>query len=387
MRFINSFSNLFLLTILTLSCVSYKAKYRHPTIKEYNAITEEPKFTLYLIGDAGNAPSGKTTPLLKTLKNDLSEQNNKSAIVWLGDNIYPVGLSPELDEDYNLGKHRILKQLECLDQYNGLIYFIPGNHDWYKYGAEGIQRQEQLIENYLSNRKQKNKYQNNYFIPDNACGKINVSHLDDEKVLILMDSNWFLLQDRQQFEHCDHSSREYFKQQLRDSIRHNIDKQIIVCLHHPPYTYGSHGSHFPFKDNFFPLTQVKSALWIPLPIAGFVFNNMRGFFTEQDSRHYAYKQLKSLLEEELSKAKNPIVASGHEHNLQHIFNNGIEYIVSGAGSKKNPIKLGEHSEFAIGEKGFVKIYFLEKTIVIDYLINSEDGINIKVIFRKIINKD
>ena len=369
--------------ILSLhSCATYRVKFKHEYIPGTQiSDASKAKFVVYLIGDAGNAPENQTTTELAFLKLELEKEEENSAIVWLGDNIYPVGMPDTDHPDYGLSKHRLIKQLECHDAYNGKTYFIPGNHDWYASGVDGILRQEKIVENYLQSRsKTASKFQSNYFFPDNACGDIHSIALNDDIILILMDSNWYLQKDRSVFNNCSYSESAQFLENLKSEIRMHKGKQLIVCLHHPPYSYGPHGSHFSFKDYVFPITQIKSSLWIPMPFSGIVFNQMRGFFTEQDTKNVKYRLLREVLDEELKQFKNPIIASGHEHNLQLIVKDSIHYIVSGAGSKANPVALGKYSEFAIGKKGYVKLYFFENKYTIEYIIPSNS--NQQVIYSK-----
>ena len=60
-------------------------------------MTETPKdksFEIFLIGDTGNISRHKPDVVLETLKAHISREQD-SAIVFLGDNIYPRGLPPK----------------------------------------------------------------------------------------------------------------------------------------------------------------------------------------------------------------------------------------------------------------------------------------------------
>ena len=50
-----------------------------------------PMFSLFLIGDAGEPDVGATDNI-KLLKKQLDQAGEKSAVVFLGDNIYPKGM-------------------------------------------------------------------------------------------------------------------------------------------------------------------------------------------------------------------------------------------------------------------------------------------------------
>ena len=87
------------------------------------------------------------------------------------------------------------------------------------------------------------------------------------------------------------------------------------------------------------------------------------------------------MNDELSHTRTPIVASGHEHNLQYIKQDNIRYIVSGAGSKKSAVGMGEGSIFAAAKKGYVKLEYHLNFLEILYIIPDADGTKAEVIFR------
>ena len=377
---------IFVFLITFMSCATFKAKYAEDYIyKPENRIQSDPIHELYLIGDAGNAPKDKTTAVFKYLNTQLKGESLESTVVWLGDNIYPVGLAPEDHPDYALGKHRIEKQLEVHDNYKGRIFFIPGNHDWYEYGAEGVRRQEKVIEDYLAKRKYHNpEIQDNYFIPDNACGDILKIDVNEDLGLILMDSNWFLTEVENNTP-CSFAP-DQFLDKLKETIQSNPNQSLVICLHHPPYTFGPHGGYYTFRDYTFPLTQLKKNLWIPLPFSGIVVNKMRNYITEQDAKHASNKLLSETIAENVPKGKNHFIVSGHEHTLQFIKKDNLHYIVSGAGSKNNAVGLGKDGLFAVGKKGYVKMsIFSSGSVYIEFIVPDENGLEAEVVFDYSIN--
>ena len=369
-----------LLSCVTMmfSCVSNKASYRgdwqriSPVIDTY--------YTVYLIGDAGYAPMGKSTAVFDHLKEQLDKESASSAIVWLGDNIYPVGLAPVSSVYHAQGRHRLMAQLRTMTNYQGKKYFVPGNHDWYTYGRIGLRRQELLVDSFLLQTPNPNK-QNNFFLPDKGCGDPQTFTLIEGISILTMDSHWFLNEKSRSgdLSVCDAQSPTEFLQKLESEILRQSDNAIIVASHHPPYTYAHHGGKFPLKDDLFPLTQVVDWLYLPLPIAGVVLNRMRLRLSEQDVYHPMYKAYRNKLNKTLQIKGSSIVASGHEHTLQFIEKHDQYFIVSGAGSKKNKVKLGEGSQFAIGEMGYVKLLFKDpKNVIVQFIVpgHFEDYNNI-----------
>ncbi len=345
-----------LFTWLLSGCVSYKAQYTGDWKRLKS--TEESYFTIYLIGDAGNAPMDSSTKVFDHLKRELDQEKVNSAIIWLGDNIYPVGLAPVQSIYRPLGEHRLSAQLNTMSDFQGYKFFVPGNHDWYTYGRIGLRRQELLVDSFLRQTPNPN-LQHNFFIPDKGCGDPQIVDLAKGISLLLMDSHWFLNEQARTGDQdiCTVQTPKQYIDKLRSEILNQKDRSLIVASHHPPYTYSHHGGKFPLKDDIFPLTQVVDWLYLPFPAAGYFVNRMRLRISEQDVYHPLYKAYKSNLIEALEEKGRSIIASGHEHTLQFIENQNQYFIVSGAGTKHNKVGMGKGSTFAIGEKGYVKIIF------------------------------
>ena len=355
-------------TFITLSCVSHKPSYKGNW--QIQPPIEQPYFTVYLIGDGGNSPQGESSLVFDHLKESLDKETNDSAIVWLGDNIYPVGLAPSTSVYHAQGRHNLIAQLRTMTDYKGYKYFVPGNHDWYTYGRIGLRRQEMLVDSFLALTPNPNK-QNNFFLPDKGCGDPSIHQLIEGISLLTMDSHWFLNEKSRSGDQsvCGVQSPEEFLNKLQAEISNQSDNSLIVASHHPPYTYAHHGGKFPFKDDLFPLTQKVKWLFLPLPMLGIIFNRMRLRLSEQDVYHPLYLSYKKYLISALQDKGRSIVASGHEHTLQFIENHDQYFIVSGAGSKRNKVGMGKGSKFAIGEKGYVKLVFMNaKKAVAQFIV-------------------
>ena len=372
----------FSVVVFFSSCVSHKAKYRGSWA--YSDKVDQAYYTVYLIGDAGNVAKGESSNVLDHLKIELDNADSNSAVVWLGDNIYPVGLAPEGSPYYSLGRHRLLAQLNTMTNHKGQKFFVPGNHDWYTYGRVGLRRQELLIDSFLLNTPNPNN-QLNYFLPDKGCGDPQVVELNDSMGLLLMDSHWFLNDKVKRGDQsvCQVSNHKQFLDQLKEEVDSNKDKSLIVASHHPPYTYSRHGGKFSFKDYVFPLTQKIDWLYIPLPFPGFSFNKLRIRLSEQDMFHPVYIDYRNSINSILDQKGRSIVASGHEHTLQYIESHNQYYIVSGSGSKTNKVGLGKGSQFSIGEKGYVKIIFESaKEALVQFIIPGQFEGQSNVAFEK-----
>src|SRR5690606_32228198 len=62
----------------------------------HNMVTNESKGKLLheivIVGDAGNANEPKGQQLLETVKGYLEQDNNDKTLLFIGDNIYPLGM-------------------------------------------------------------------------------------------------------------------------------------------------------------------------------------------------------------------------------------------------------------------------------------------------------
>lgn len=366
------------------SCVSYKAKFRGDNSAK--PILDTATYVVYLIGDAGNAPLGKSTEVFDHLKLELDNESSSSAIVWLGDNIYPVGLAPSMSPYAEAGRHKLMAQLNTMKNYKGYKFFIPGNHDWYTYGRIGLRRQELLVDSVLATTPNPN-FQKKYFVPTKGCGDPEIQSLTEDLGILLMDTNWYLNEKSRNgdLSVCKVKTTEAFLQEIETLVNGYKNKALIVTSHHPPYTYSKHGGKYSFKDHVFPLTQRYKNMYYPMPLLGFTFNKMRTRNTSQDVNYPTYVEFRTRLANALQQKGTSIVASGHEHTLQLIDNDDQFYVVSGSGTKNNKVAMGSGSQFAIGEKGYAKVtYYGPKKALIQFIVPSLYTDNNNVAYEKIL---
>ncbi|MBC6996216.1 metallophosphoesterase [Neolewinella lacunae] len=364
------------------SCATYQLNYSSEGENWAPALPDKPvSQTIFLIGDAGNAKDGKIPPALSLLGQQLKRAQKNSTLVFLGDNIYPNGMAPAKKEEERAdNEFRLRAQLDILKDYPGKTYFIPGNHDWYKYGVDGLKRQKKFIEDYLD---EKDVWQ-----PDCGCGDPKVVDVTDDLVLIMIDSEWWLTDWEGETEinqNCEAKSRENFKLLFEAALKSNREKNVIVALHHPLYSMGPHGGAFPLKDHLFPLTRVHKNLWLPLPIVGSVYPFYRSAIgTKSDMAHPEYRAFRDFVLSVAQKNGQFIFVSGHEHSLQYTEAGNQFFIVSGAGSKRSPTRAGQGTQFAYGNYGFSELIVYEdgSVWVQFWSVDATDEAKGKVVFRK-----
>src|SRR5690606_34455407 len=169
--------------LLLSACATQKPQYRNEADKQITFPDKEIENTFYLVGDAGlSLLNGKSDVLTAFEKHISNNQNKNDYILFLGDNIYPSGLPTEDHKDRKAAEHSLNMQIESVKDFKGKAIFIPGNHDWYTNGLEGLKAQEKYIENALGK---------NTFLPENGC-PIESIDVNDNLQLIIVDSQWYL---------------------------------------------------------------------------------------------------------------------------------------------------------------------------------------------------
>ena len=337
-----------IIVFVLISCATNKDTYEAlqktidvPTSKEID-------HTFYFIGDAGLSPSEDLNPALTLWKKKLSDADANSTAIFLGDNIYPAGFpnKQKKKKAYKEAKNHLDAQLNSVSAFKGKTIFIPGNHDWYSNGLEGLEREEKYIEKKLDDK--------NAFFPENGC-PIQKIEINDAVVVIAIDSEWYLTNwDKHPTinDQCDIKDREKFFQEIEGLIKKNEDKTTIIAIHHPMYSYGIHGGQVSFKQTMYP-----NYSKIPLPILGTFINVLRttSGASIADINNAKYRTLRNRLITLAQYSKKVIFASGHEHSLQYIVENNLPQIVSGSGAKKGAARIRNGSKFASGRMGYATL--------------------------------
>ncbi|MEH0158693.1 BamA/TamA family outer membrane protein [Limibacter armeniacum] len=328
----------------------------------------EKSYTILLIGDGGDAIEKDDNVTL--LKERAKKAGVNSAVIYLGDNVYPWGVREGDDLFVQLDTGRLFNQLSPFLDYKGDIVMIPGNHDWNQGSRDGyayIIRENAYVDKLMNK---------NVLIPDGGCPGPIAIPLNDEILMVVLDTEWMVFPwDKPKGDQCDEiETEEDVISQLEDIIKSNSHKKIIVVGHHPMYTYGSHGGKFSFNDHVFPLTLIKPWLYVPLPIIGSIHPLSRKLgISPQDKSNFRYKYMVERFEAIFKEHPNLIYAAGHEHSLQHIVKDSVQYIVSGSGSKTTYVKGGSYSRFHAEEIGFAEVSFYKDGAVwVDFYVGKGD---------------
>jgi hypothetical protein len=332
----------------------------------------KPLMHFSFIGDAGHASASNDAPI-RAIGRAAQKIGTPELTVFLGDNVYDNGLAPAGDPDRSRGEGVLNRQLAVFNEdttMRGL--FIPGNHDWDGMGSDGraaITRQGEYIRSATGGRIR--------LVPDSAQPGPVIVLRNDVLQVIALDSQWWLHgYDKPPYPGrpdvsaisgapSDSATRDAIADSLYGLLNDFGGKASIILMHHPLETYGPHGGHFGLQDHIFPLTNLASWLWLPLPIIGSAYPVARSNgYSAQDVSSEEYRQYIRMIGRAVNAATargryNVFIASGHEHALQVIQpKNDLVYLVSGNGILDHSSELsddGAYSVFASRMAGYMTL--------------------------------
>lgn len=355
---------LFVFIALITGCASYKAQYVDEDDKQNEFPDKEVDKVFYLVGDAGLSPmNGMSQALAAFKKYIVDKETDGDYMLFLGDNIYPAGL-PKMDDKYrDMAENMLNAQIKAIDGFKGQSIFIPGNHEWYADGVEGVRMEEDYIKKALGE---------NSFYPENGCALKTVD-VSETIHLIIVDTQWYL----ENWDHhptinddCRIKTRERLMLEIENELKRAQGKTVVFAMHHPLYTNGVHGGQFAIEKHLFPIQKN-----LPLPILASLVAQIRaqGGVSIQDRYNELYNDLMDRLETLATENGNIVFVSGHEHTMQYIDNGNIKQVVSGAGSKRSFVNLKNHGVFAYGRQGFaVLTVFKDGSSWVQYFGTEEE---------------
>ncbi|WP_420580317.1 metallophosphoesterase [Reichenbachiella sp.] len=326
------------------------------------------KHQVFLIGDAGEPALAKEN--LSLLRDQLSSAGKDATLIFLGDNIYPKGLPPQGHPHRKEAEEKLKLQFDITKNFQGRTIVIPGNHDWAKGQKEGwthVNEQEKFVKKYFDSKK--------VFYPKNAEPGPEEIKLAEGLYLIVFDMQWILHAWEKPLESDPLNKTEPTDVlvDISSLLEKHKNDHVILASHHPIYSYGPHGGKFPFKAHLFPLTELNKNLYIPIPIVGSIYPGYRATAGSiQDIPHPEYKTIRNSLEVLLQQYPNTIYAAGHEHSLQHIRKDGVNYVVSGSGSKTTYLKeTGQYLSFGRSTVGFGEVSYKRSNVSLNFWSPSE----------------
>ena len=329
-------------------------------------------YELLLVGDSGNIKRNHPDELLELIKFHLPDSTN-SAVIFLGDNIYPKGF-PDIDDPLRKDAEKaLINHQKILNDFKGRVIFISGNHDWNKGKLDGLAyflRQQDFLQKIFN--------QDDILLPKNGCPGPTEINVSDHLVIVAINSQWWIQKGERPIGKeygCDIENEEDFFVQLTAILDKNEGKRILVIGHYPIYSYSLHGGRYQLKHHLFPFTLYKKNVYFPLPLVGSLLPLYRKYFgAKEDLSHPRFRILRKRLKTIFKNYPKLIYAAGHEHNLQWIEKNNNSFIVSGSASKATYVLSSKYSRFGISAKGFFKLKFYDdKRVEVEVIIVDENN--------------
>lgn len=343
---------------------------------QYLSAQDSVQYRILLIGDAGEMNATQQAILADAAHRSLP---GKTLALFLGDNIYPAGVEAKAGKREN--SEAILRsQFEGLRKQSVPVYFVPGNHDWDKSGPEGYKKI--MAANSFIDAQADSLLR---IIPEGGCPGPYELAVTDQLVIVAMDSEWWLypFDNHAADAECSCKTKRDVLGKLEEILLRNSNKLILFATHHPFKTYGVHGGYYTFKDHLFPLTNINRQLYIPLPVIGSLYPLLRKSFPpREDLANALNRDMQQSVTDVLKKHLNVVQVSGHEHSLQ-LIQNEILQVVSGAGSKSTPVKMGRGSLYASATSGYVQADILmDNSIRLSFYAYKNDRIQEDYVFTK-----
>ncbi len=394
--FLKKLSFILLIVMVFHSCANYKLNYTADAKTWTSAKpmgAQAVRHSIYLIGDTGYGEKGETVPHYKYLKKELDNASADNSIIFLGNNVSPEGMPPKSHQDEReLAESKIDAQLDVVANFKGNVMYIPGDTDWNEYGLKGLKRQQRYVEKSLN--KQRNGTDDDdddnwedFYLPGGGCGDPQVIEINDQLVVVVIDSEWWLRDwnsDQSINDGCEIKTRAGFYREFENIVRKHRNSNVVIAMHHPLYSNGRHGGHFTFGEHLFPLRSLNKDLYVPLPGIGSALAFYRGAVgINQDLATSKFSEMREDILAAIGKNGSYIVASGHDNNLQYLNKDDQHYIISGSGSKEDAAAVGSGGEFSYAKLGYSRLDFYEDgTTWLHFLALNENGDGMEEVYRK-----
>lgn len=311
--------------------------------------------TLFLIGDAGAAQPND--PVLAALTRAAAEAPTASTIIFLGDNVYPLGLPDSADAERPRAEARLNAQIAVARESGARAWFVPGNHDWQRGrpgGWAAMLRQVAFVREHGAGLAA--------VVPEGGCPGPAIQDAPGDLRLVVLDTQWWLQSNERPTgaaSGCPTADSAAFVAALSTALSEAGQRDVVILSHHPYRTHGVHGGHFTIVEHVFPLREIEPWLWVPLPIIGSAYPIARqNGISDQDMSGGKYHTLLAVLTEVLKSRPPTIYAAGHDHSLQVLGDSLVPtVIVSGAGyyNHRDPVGHSENTRFAVSRSGFVRV--------------------------------
>lgn len=216
------------------------------------------------------------------------------------------------------------------------ILIAPGKSEW----AGGRRSGKQFLKE-LNNRLERD-YANPILFPNKACPGPREVLLDENTVVILLDTWWWVHQHDRRFKKCGIESRNDVVVEIEDAIRRHYNKRhVIVVGYHNLKSFGNSAGFFSHKQ------------WL-LQFPYSLFRKLAG--VRSDPHHPDFRYFRNALLSVLSEYPDVIYVSGGEQNMQYFSFQGNHFVISGAWEGQEFVR-PEEEAFTAVVQGFSQLTF------------------------------
>ena len=238
---------------------------------------------------------------------------------------------------YNPGENKYSEKLFLGNKIPLLL--APGEKEWANGGSSG----KKIIKE-IGDRLNEH-YDGSVYLPDAACpGPVEIV-LNDNLVVILIDTHWWVHKYDRRFNKCGLETSGDVLVHIEDAIRrHYQTKHVVVAGHHSIKSYGNSGGYFSFAQRIFeaPYTFYRK-------IPG----------TRKDNQHPDFKGFRDAMLSVLKKYPDIIYASSGGANLQYFQFDNAHHVISGSMVQSEFVR-SKQTEFGSTKNGFARLNFSSK---------------------------
>ncbi len=344
-----------LVSVLALSGCAATRTYVDPGrhTPEITVSADDVEYEVFLLGNTGSGDVDDAAPVLRALARELRYASEESAVVFLGDQL-DAGMPDSAAANRGEANRRLAMIAESVSAFDGRVFVLPGDHDWD--GPESVRRQEDELERLLG--------RDNVFIPGDARSGPVVLELNDNIVLVGLDSAWWLEEEPKPIGDAGDVENDEGGYEIanpgdiiiavEDILKEYDDENVLVVGHHPLRSNGPHGGQFSLGQHMLPLPVIGSAYPLYRQFAG----------TRQDLAHPRYRAYRTSLDTLFRVRDRVIYASSHEHSLQAFpFDAFVSfkqhYLISGSAARGEPVASGRGASLASSDRGFMRIRYMK----------------------------
>lgn len=303
---------------------------------------------LFLIGDAGYAPEGRS-PVLAQLAAEVEywsgelQRDSAVSVAYLGDIVYPDGMHARGDRHFARDSIRLWNQIRIVAGPSALDrasqgFFLTGNHDWGNMTGEGGLQRVINLDAELDSARVATGAQVTLLPTVNDPGPV-VRDITRNIRLVFVDTHWWI-QERSD------EVKDAFFARMEEAFVTSGDREVILLAHHPWVSAGPHGVVASGSRSI-----------------GLLYLLSKSGVYAQDVNAPTNSEFRDRLRATFEKAgKVPLVyAAGHDHSLQVLEGRSPgdprHILVSGTGSKLSSVEDTVAVRYAAVRPGYMTLMF------------------------------